>query len=425
MNTKYNACLLIGLLLTGGIIKLHAQTERQRAEQLESSARQMAELSTMIAENVTAALVEIDFNVLIRESEQLVRTSAVEARNAAQLAQREIEAIDWDEVHHELAVAQAEIANMAPSGLPGQWTRVEVAPYQEEKVIEKVYQAGSGDKLSIDNRYGRIKVNNWNRNEFKVVVRVKVGESSSRRAQEALDRVTISDSKSGSDVQFKTSIASAESGWFSSMTGSRNQELSVNYEVYMPAANELCLTNRYGPIEIGDRDGKLDVSVRYGSLKTGKLNAPDNTVSASYSKVDIASAKEATIDVKYGGLALGEIGKATISLSYSGNGKIRAVTESADVSLRYSSGLYIGLGPGIKEANIAASYSSVVVSPAKDAAFDFNADVSYGKFDYGPDAIVRESAGGNTSKQYTGYWNRASASNSVNISARYGSVTLK
>ena len=85
----------------------------------------------------------------------------------------------------------------------------------------------------------------------------------------------------------------------------------------------------------------------------------------------------------------------------------------------------IGLGPDIKEANIAASYSHVVVSPAKDTIFAFNTAVSYGSFDYGPNAKIQESAGGNTSKQYTGYWNTASASNSVNISARYGSVTLK
>src|SRR5690606_10002863 len=97
------------------------------------------------------------------------------------------------------------------------------APYQEEKIIEKVYKAGRKDRLRIDNRYGRIKVNNWNRDEFKVVVRIKVGESSTRRAQEALDRVSINDSKSGNEVHFKTAIASAESGWFSSLTGSRNQ----------------------------------------------------------------------------------------------------------------------------------------------------------------------------------------------------------
>lgn len=425
MNIKYNASLLIALILTGNIINVEAQDERQTTEQSETAAKRMAELSTSIAESVTAALSEIDFSELARESEKLARLSASEAHKAARLAQREIEAIDWSELQREVAKAQAEIAEMNLAGLSEQWTSIETAPYQEEKIIEKVYKAGRKDRLRIDNRYGRIKVNNWNRDEFKVVVRIKVGESSTRRAQEALDRVSINDSKSGNEVHFKTAIASAESGWFSSLTGSRNQELSVNYEVYMPAGNELSLNNQYGPIETGDRDGKLNVVVRYGSLKTGKLNAPNNTISASYSKVDIASAQEAEIAVNYGGLTLGEIGKATISLSYSGNGQIRTVTESADISLRYSGGMSIGLGPDIKEANIAASYSHVVVSPAKDAIFDFNTAVSYGSFDYGPNAKIQESAGGNTSKQYTGYWNTASASNSVNISARYGSVTLK
>lgn len=424
MNIKYNTCILVGLLLTGNTTGLYAQATSRTTEQLETVAKQLSELSASIAKDVAASIQEIDFTELVRESEKLARLSAAEAQKAALAAQHEIEAIDLSELHRELAEAQAEIANLDLSNLPEQWSTLEAAPYQEEKVIEKVYKAGQSDKLSIDNRYGRIKVTNWNRNEFKVVVKIRVGESSERRAKEALERVTIRDSKSGNEVRFQTSIASAETGWLSSLTGSRNQELSVSYEVFMPAANELSLSNRYGAIETGDREGKLDVSVRYGSLKTGRLSAANNSISAQYSQVDIASAREAEIEVNYGGLTLGEIGKATISLSYSGNGKISSITESADISLRYSSGLSVGLGSNIKEANIAASYSSVVVSPAKNATFDFNTAVSYGNFNYGPNAKVNESAGGNTSKQYTGYWNQTSG-NSVNISARYGSVTLK
>ncbi len=424
MNIKYNTCILVGLLLAGHTTALYAQTTSRTAQQLETVAKQMAELSASIAHDVTARIQDIDFAELARESEKLARLSSEEANKLARVAQREMEAIDLSELHRELAEAQAEIAALDLSSRPEGWPIPEAAAYQEEKVIEKVYKAGRGDKLSIDNRYGRIKVNNWNRGEFKVVVKIRVGESSERRAREALDRVTIRDSKSGNEVRFQTSIASAESGWLSSLTGSRNQELSVSYEVFMPATNELSLSNRYGAIETGDREGKLDVSVRYGSLKTGRLSATNNSISANYSKVEIASAREAEIDINYGGLTLGEIGKATISLSYSGNGKISSITESADISLRYSSGLSVGLGPHIKEANIAASYSSVVVLPAKNAAFDFNTAISYGNFHYGAKAKVNESSGGNTSKQYTGYWNEASA-NTVNINARYGSVTLK
>lgn len=427
MSTKYNAFALVALLLAGNATALYAQEQESRhAQQLESVAKRMAELSTAIAKDVTASLQEIDFAELARESEKLARISAEEAQKITRATQREIEAIDFSELHRELAGIQAEIgSNLGNLGdLSEQWSTTEAAPYQEEKVIEKVYKVDGKDKLSIDNRYGRITVNNWNRNEFKVVVTIKVGESSERRAREALDRVTISDTKTRNEIQFKTSIAAAETGWFANLTGGRNQELSINYEVFMPAGNELSLSNSYGAIETGDREGKLDVSVRYGSLKTGRLAATHNAISASYSKVNIASAREAEISVNYGGLTLGEIGKATISLSYSGNGKIDAINESADISLRYSGGLAVGLGPDIKRADIAASYSSVSISPAKNAAFDFNTAVSYGSFNYGPSATVSQANNGTTSKQYTGYWNKTSP-NSVNISARYGSVTLK
>src|SRR5690606_7040536 len=143
------ACLLIALILTGNIINVEAQDERQTTEQSETAAKRMAELSTSIAESVTAALSEIDFSELARESEKLARLSASEAHKAARLAQRERAAIDWSELQREVAKAQAEIAEMNLAGLAEQWTSIETAPYQEEKIIEKVYNAGRKDRLRI------------------------------------------------------------------------------------------------------------------------------------------------------------------------------------------------------------------------------------------------------------------------------------
>src|SRR5690606_38043111 len=91
--------------------------------------------------------------------------------------------------------------------------------FQHEKVIEKAYPVNRKHQLSIDNRYGRISVHNWNRNEAKVTITVRTAEGSEKRAQEALDRVRIEESTEGNVISLKTDITASGGSWWSSLTG--------------------------------------------------------------------------------------------------------------------------------------------------------------------------------------------------------------
>lgn len=313
------------------------------------------------------------------------------------------------------------------------WTQPEVQPdmtshygFQKEKIIEKVYPICSQTKVSIANRYGKIRLHNWARREIKVTVRIRTAENSEKRAQEALDRVHIDESISENNVSFKTNILADDSSWWSSLTsGATNRALQVDYEIYLPRENELALANRYGPIELGDRDGRVAISVSYGSLQAGRLQGPNNSLAVAYSSAAIVYLNEGDVSVRYGGFKLSEAEKITLAMSTSSGGYIGKVNREADISLRYSSGFEMGLGPAIQKANVAASYSNVHIKPATGAAFHFSVSVSYGGFDYDPNRIsIGSKSERNTSKSYTGYWNKA-VNNSVNISSRYGGVSLK
>ncbi|RQP17704.1 hypothetical protein [Parapedobacter defluvii] len=297
--------------------------------------------------------------------------------------------------------------------------------FQKEKVIEKVYPVNSSHRLSIDNRYGKISIHNWNRNEVKITITIRTAENSEKRAQDALDRVQIDESTSGNTISLKTNISSSDSNWWSSLTnGGGDRALNIDYEVYMPKRNDLTLANRYGPIELDDRDGKVSLSVSYGSLRAGRLNANDNSLSVAYSKAEIDYLQNGDVSVKYGGFTLSEGEKLTLAISYSG-GEIGQINQEADIALRYGAPFKIGLGPAIKKVNVAASYAKVNIEPAAEATFNFNVAVSYGGFDYNQNRVsISNSSEGTTSKSYTGYWNK-STNNSVNISSRYGTVSLK
>jgi len=297
--------------------------------------------------------------------------------------------------------------------------------YQKEKVTEYAYPINSHQSVNVDNRYGKITVNNWAKNEVKVIVTIRTAENSERRAQEALDRVRINQSKTGQTISFKTAIESSDSNWWSMLTsGVGDRTLRVDYDIYLPKKNQLVLANRYGAVELSDRDGTVNVSVSYGSLQAGRLNGPDNSLSVAYSKADVEYLNEGEVTVRYGGFTLSEAENLTLSMSSSG-GKIGKVNQQADISLRYSGGFEMGLGPSIQQANVAASYSNVHIRPSSEAFFNFDVAVSYGGFNYDHNRInIGSKSENHTSASYAGYWNKA-ADNVVSVSARYGTVSLK
>jgi hypothetical protein len=76
----------------------------------------------------------------------------------------------------------------------------------KSKSYSKSYNVDANDKLQIENRYGKVEVNTWAKNEVKVDVEIKTYANEDDDAQKLLDMVKINDSKDGNGVNFKTQI---------------------------------------------------------------------------------------------------------------------------------------------------------------------------------------------------------------------------
>lgn len=403
---KFSVYIVLSILPLSFSGTVSAQLVNQ--QELQATVRSIGQLATELGDELDHALKSIDIESLAQDVERLAVLSEQQAHKISgeSLAQ-EITQPDWQRF-----LDQPD-ANM-------------LFGFQKEKVTEYSYPINSRHAVNVDNRYGKITVNNWAKNEVKVIVTVRTAENSERRAQEALDRVHIEQSRSNSMVSFKTTIESGNSNWWSLLTsGTGDRALRVDYDIYLPKKNELVLANRYGAIELPDRDGSVDVSVSYGSLHAGRLNAQGNSLAVAYSKADIEYLNEADVTVRYGGFTLSEAGKLTLTMNYSSGGKIGTINRQADISLRYSGGFEMGLGASIQKASVSAAYSNVHIRPASNAAFNFDVAVSYGGFDYDRNRInIDNKSESSTSASYSGYWNKA-VNNSISISARYGAVSLK
>src|SRR5207245_1623043 len=102
------------------------------------------------------------------------------------------------------------------------------------KKINRSYTVASKDGLSIENKYGTVEINTWDKNEFKVEITIKSTAESDANAQKQLDRVSINERRTGERIQFITEISNMGSNW-----GNKGDKrsLEINYMVFMPKNN--------------------------------------------------------------------------------------------------------------------------------------------------------------------------------------------
>ncbi|MGZ3810155.1 MAG: hypothetical protein ACXVB0_18600 [Mucilaginibacter sp.] len=303
------------------------------------------------------------------------------------------------------------------------------------KTYSKSYNVDAGDKLEISNKYGKVVVNTWNKNEFKVDVQIKAYARGDENAQKMIDAINISDSKNGDVVSFKTNFGDNNehnSIWklFSNMNN--NRKVEVNYIIYMPSKNALEIDNRYGATELPDFDGKLEINSAYGSFSGKALMHTGNEITVRYGSASIESLSTCQLKVGYGSLDLGSVDKLNSDISYS-SAKIGKVRTSADINARYAGNVEVeSLDKNFTSFTANASYSSVVVGVNNASNADFDITVHYGGFDYGglPVDITKKSPsdserGFHPTQNYKGRVGKGNPEKVINIRTSYGSVKFE
>lgn len=137
------------------------------------------------------------------------------------------------------------------------------------KTFSKSFNVSSGEKLSLANKFGEMKVHTWNKNEVKIDITMRAEAGSEELANKILDKISILENKSSGGYYFKTKIGDMDETkrW----RKGEKQGFQINYVVYMPSQNPLYASNEFGAMEIDDRSGEVELQSKFGSLKAGKL----------------------------------------------------------------------------------------------------------------------------------------------------------
>lgn len=172
-----------------------------------------------------------------------------------------------------------------------------------KKVIVKQFSTNPGTTLNISNKYGKIVVHTWQKNEVKATITITGFGKSVEEATSIVNMVDISMGNSGNNASLQT-VYNPSSGnkWFSWGNKKDSKDyVNIDYDVYVP-----------------ERLAKLALDNNFGDVITDVLSFP-TAISMNYCNYDIKEA-ERQLDINMNYCDRGRIGKAesvTIRANYS------------------------------------------------------------------------------------------------------------
>ncbi len=220
------------------------------------------------------------------------------------------------------------------------------------KSFHESYDVKADAKVSIDNKYGRVRIHTWDRNEVVIDVQVSVDAKSENESQRILDKINVKITGSADLVKAITTI--------DGKLNCKNCNMNIEYEVKMPASNALVLYNEFGNAYVENLSGNTLIKIGYGNLVLGELTSKENNIEVKFGDAEIAFLKAGDLIVEYGSLDLGKAGYLDMYSRFSGL-EIGSVSE-LDLDSQYD-GIEIG---SVDNMRAKASFTSIEIGEVFD-----------------------------------------------------------
>ena len=329
------------------------------------------------------------------------------------------------------------------------------------KEFHKEYKAGPATTLGIDNKYGDVVIQSWDKNQVVIDVKIIVDLPDKEKAQKLLDMIDVDFTEGNDLITAKTVIDNKFSftGW-----GGESKKFSINYNVKMPSATALNLSNKYGDSDIDELHGLVNINVRYGNLEAGKLTRenekPLNKINLAYGKADIDQAgwldltlrysgefsldkcQAILLDSKYSKLSVGDASSLVGNSKYDNiridkinnlvldNGycdvRIGELTKKLTYNGSYGSFEVETIPSGFEDLETDTRYIGVKLGIDDNASYKLDAKLSYGGLKYNEDKFKnqRRIVESNRSEISGTVGDETSPTAVVNVTSAYGSVKL-
>lgn len=229
------------------------------------------------------------------------------------------------------------------------------------RVIKKEFPITSDGQLIINNKFGKVHCNNWEKETISFEITISVEAINDKAAAKLLDRIDVIFTNSPSQIEALTTFAE---------NGNRGRShMQIDYMVNMPVGINLDLSNKFGDIFINEIMGKTKINLGYGNLEANKFGNSDNQLEVEFGKANVNWIKGAVVNLKYSGMDIQYAGSLYLDSKFS----------------NLDAGKIISLNMNFEGGTLDMENSSSVKSKSKFSTLDIgridkslNLDIQYG-----------------------------------------------
>lgn len=358
-------------------------------------------------------------------------------------------------------------------------------PQDFEKTYSETFAVDGGGAVRLENRYGEIRVETWDRNEVKIDVQIRVSADDKEDADQTFNRIRVDFTSSGNSAAAITSIGDQRrsgGGWLKELisgdwgwgNGSSN-DFKVYYTVKMPASADLSTTAKYCDVELPDLSGETNLSVAYGDLYAGDLTGGRNNVTVSYGSaristlagrseirlrysegnineagdlrydgrysdfrlgtvgnlnldigyedLEIESAKEIRMDGNYNDVEVGTVGTLIVDGNYN-EWSVNLVEKELEVESAYGDFEVDRLAAGFERVYIRVNYIDVELDVDSDAGYEMDLRTRYGDITFDRDKAKNINSDKSGSSQTVTGTVAGKGSGKIDVSTSYGDIEI-
>ncbi len=164
------------------------------------------------------------------------------------------------------------------------------------KTIKKEFDISSNGEVSLNNQFGKIDVNTWDKNGVKIAVTIIVRADSEKEAQGVFDRIEIDFSNGNDYVKVETDINSQKNSWWG--WNNRRADFAINYNVFLPKTVQLDLKNKHGDTYIATLANKAAIDIAHGDLTANGFDG-DLDLEMAHSNGTIVSARNVSAELAH------------------------------------------------------------------------------------------------------------------------------
>jgi hypothetical protein len=187
------------------------------------------------------------------------------------------------------------------------------------KLVSREFPVTATGTVSLTNKYGKVDVKTWNKNQVKIEVTILVNAKTESDAKAVFERITIAFSETDQLARAETIIESQHWSWWNWgiwLFGGSSSDFKINYLVHMPQTGSLELSNKYGDAYVAALEGKASVAVQYGNFRLEGVGS-NLQVDLAYGNGTIVKAGDARAEVSYSKINFDEVEYLNATTRYS------------------------------------------------------------------------------------------------------------